>query len=41
MVLALEPAKKGYHVQDMMVVRAHGPEWISDKFNTDQMFIIE
>ena len=31
MVLALEPAEKSYHIQDMMVVRAHG----SDKFNTE------
>jgi len=41
MVLALEPAKEYYHIQDMVVVRARGPEWISDKFNTDQMFVIE
>jgi Xaa-Pro aminopeptidase len=41
MVLALEPAKEYYHIQDMVVVRARGPEWISDKFKTDQMFVIE
>jgi len=41
MVLAREPAKESYHIKDMMAVRAHGPEWISDKFNTDQMFVIE
>jgi Xaa-Pro aminopeptidase len=41
MVLALEPAKEYYHIQDMVVVRARGPEWISDMFNTDQMFVIE
>jgi len=41
MVLALEPAKEYYHIQDMIVVRAGGPQWISDKFNTDQMFVIE
>jgi len=41
MVLALEPAKDYYHIQDMVVVRARGPQWISDKFKTDQMFVIE
>jgi Xaa-Pro aminopeptidase len=41
MVLALEPAKDYYHIQDMIVVRARGPELISDKFATDQMFVIE
>jgi Xaa-Pro aminopeptidase len=40
MVLALEPAKDYYHIQDMVVVRAGRPEWISDKFKTDQMFVI-
>ncbi len=41
MVLALEPAREYYHIQDMVVVRARGPQWISDKFATDQMFVIE
>jgi len=41
MVLALEPAREYYHIQDMIVVRAHGPEWISDKFKTEEMFVIE
>jgi Xaa-Pro aminopeptidase len=41
MVLALEPAKDYYHIQDMVVVRARGPEWISDKFKTDDMFVVE
>jgi Xaa-Pro aminopeptidase len=41
MVLALEPAKDYYHIQDMIVVRARGPELISDKFATDQMFVID
>jgi Xaa-Pro aminopeptidase len=41
MVLALEPAKDYYHIQDMIVVRAGGPEWISDKFKTDEMFVID
>jgi Xaa-Pro aminopeptidase len=41
MVLALEPHKDFWHIQDMVVVRARGPELISDKFPTDQMFVIE
>ena len=41
MVLALEPAREYYHIQDMIVVRAGGPEWISDKFKTEEMFVID
>src|SRR5919108_4790532 len=41
MVLALEPAKDYYHIQDMVVVRPRGPQLISDKFATDQMFVID
>jgi Xaa-Pro aminopeptidase len=41
MVLALEPAKDYYHIQDMVVVRAGAPQLISDKFATDQMFVID
>jgi Xaa-Pro aminopeptidase len=41
MVLALEPHKDHFHIQDMVVVRAAGPQLISDKFSTDQMFVIE
>ena len=41
MVLALEPHKDYWHIQDMVVVRAGGPELISDKFSTDRMFVIE
>src|SRR6266481_8586586 len=36
-----EPAKDYYHIQDMVVVRAGAPQLISDKFATDQMFVIE
>ena len=28
------------YVQDMVVVRANGPQLISDKFKTDDMFVI-
>ena len=41
MVLALEPRKDHWHIQDMVVVRKVGPELISDKFSTEQLFVIE
>jgi Xaa-Pro aminopeptidase len=41
MVLALEPHKDFWHIQDMVVVRANGPQLVSDKFPTDEMFVIE
>jgi len=41
MVLALEPRKDHWHIQDMVVVRKEGPELISDKFSTEQLFVIE
>jgi len=41
MVLALEPHKDFWHIQDLLVVRARGPQLISDKLATDEMFVIE
>ena len=41
MVLALEPAREFWHIQDMVVVRARGPQLISDRLATDQMYVIE
>ncbi len=40
MVLALEPHKDHWHIQDMVVVRASGPELISDKFSTAHAFVV-
>jgi Xaa-Pro aminopeptidase len=40
MVLALEPHKAHWHIQDMVVVRKRGPELVSAKFPTDQPFVI-
>jgi len=40
MVLALEPHKEYWHIQDMVVVRKDGPELISDKFPTDEPFVV-
>jgi Xaa-Pro aminopeptidase len=40
MVLALEPHKGYWHIQDMIVVRARGPQLISNKFSTEEMFVI-
>ena len=42
MVLAIEPfARKWWHLQDMVIVRKSGPELISEKMSTDQMYVIE
>jgi Xaa-Pro aminopeptidase len=38
MVIAMEPHLGHWHIQDMWVVRASGPELISDKFKTDRIF---
>jgi hypothetical protein len=27
-----------WHIQDMFIVREDGPELLSDKFNTDELF---
>jgi Xaa-Pro aminopeptidase len=38
MVIAMEPHVDHWHIQDMFVIRATGPELISDKFPTDKIF---
>jgi Xaa-Pro aminopeptidase len=38
MVIAMEPHVNHWHIQDMFVIRADGPELISDKFSTDEIF---
>jgi Xaa-Pro aminopeptidase len=38
MVIAMEPHIGHWHIQDMFVVRAGGPQLISDKFPTDRLF---
>ncbi|MDB5519837.1 MAG: hypothetical protein JWQ17_6595 [Tardiphaga sp.] len=38
MVIAMEPHVNHWHIQDMFVIRANGPELISDKFPTDRIF---
>ena len=37
MVLALEPHVGFWHLQDMILVTADGPQLISDRFSTDEM----
>jgi len=34
----MEPHLGHWHIQDMWVVRAGGPELISAKFNTERLF---
>jgi Xaa-Pro aminopeptidase len=41
MVLALEPHVGYWHIQDMIVVTRAGPRLLSDRFNTDDMFVID
>jgi Xaa-Pro aminopeptidase len=38
MVIAMEPHVDHWHIQDMFVIRANGPELISDRFPTDKIF---
>jgi Xaa-Pro aminopeptidase len=38
MVIAMEPHVDHWHIQDMFVIRAYGPELISDRFPTDKIF---
>ena len=40
MVLALEPHKDYWHVQDMVLVQHGAPILLSAKFNTDQPYIV-
>jgi Xaa-Pro aminopeptidase len=41
MVLAIEPQKDYWHLQDLVLVRHGGAHLISDKFSTDRMFVVE
>jgi len=38
MVIAMEPHINHWHIQDMFIVRKDGPELLSSKFNTDEIF---
>lgn len=38
MVIAMEPHVNHWHIQDMFVIRADGPELLSAKFSTDALF---
>jgi methionyl aminopeptidase len=41
MVLALEPGVSYWRLQDLILITNNGPELLSAKFNTDEMFVIE
>lgn len=41
MVLALEPHVGYWHLQDLVLVTPEGPQLLSDRFNTDELFVIE
>ena len=38
MVIAMEPHVDHWHIQDMFVIGAEGPQLISSKFSTDDIF---
>jgi Xaa-Pro aminopeptidase len=38
MVIAMEPHVDHWHIEEMFAIRADGPELISDKFPTDEIF---
>jgi Xaa-Pro aminopeptidase len=40
MVLAIEPYREHWHIQDLIVVRKDGPELLSDKFSIEDLFVI-
>jgi Xaa-Pro aminopeptidase len=41
MVLAIEPHRAHWHIQDMIVVGGNGPQLLSDRMSTREMFVIE
>jgi len=41
MVLAMEPHKGHWHIQDMIVVQKGGPKNLSTKFPTEEMLVVE
>jgi Xaa-Pro aminopeptidase len=40
MVLALEPYYESYHIQDLVAVEANGCRLLSDRFDTNELFVI-
>jgi Xaa-Pro aminopeptidase len=40
MVLALEPHVGYWHLQDLIEITPEGPNLLSDRFNTDDMFVV-
>ena len=38
MVIAMEPHINHWHIQDMLLIGPNGPELISGKFSTDEIF---
>jgi hypothetical protein len=40
MVLALEPHVGYWHLQDLIEIALDGPNLLSDRFNTDEIFVV-
>lgn len=41
MVIALEPFVDPWHLQDMFLVTDDGAQLLSDRFNTENLFVID
>lgn len=39
MVIAMEPHINHWHIQDMLLIGPNGPELISSKFSTEEIFL--
>jgi hypothetical protein len=36
-----EPGVDGYHVEDLILVTEHGPEWLTDPADGQELFVIQ
>jgi Xaa-Pro aminopeptidase len=41
MILAVEPQRLHWHIQDLIVIEQGKPRLLSDSFSTDQLFVID
>ena len=41
MILAVEPQRLHWHLQDLVLVREGSPQLLSDKLSTDRPFVIQ
>jgi Xaa-Pro aminopeptidase len=41
MVIAMEPHFGSWHLQDLYLITESGPKLLSDRFSTDEIFVID